>query len=244
MDKLSLSDIPPSPSPEPWPEPSLVRQRHLKYWLRTLKSALPSAYISTDLSRLSLAFFSVSALDLLDELHTSTTPEERQDWIDWIYLCQLPGGGFRGSQATIGSGEVWDVPNLPACYFALASLAILGDGFERVDWKGLARFLVKMQREDGGFGEWLLKGGIEGKGGDRIMGGEDMRYMYCAMAVRWIMRGGCVDGRCVKGIEDLPDVDVEGCVRFIKASTVGKHQRYRNSSTIGLGYDANSNNYW
>ena len=111
--------------------------------------------------------------------------------------------------------------NLPACYFALAGLSVLGDDLSQVNWSGLKEFLVQVQRKDGGFGEWVLKGGVNGEGGDRIMGGEDMRFMYCAMAVRWIMHGGKDGpGRHLDGVRD---VDVDGCVRFIKASTVGKH---------------------
>lgn len=218
------------------PEPSLNHPKHLKYWLRNLKTLLPTAYTSTDLSRLSLAFFSLSALDLLGKLEACTTLQERTDWADWIYLCQLPTGGFRGSPATTGAGETWDVANLPACYFALASLAVLKDDMKRVDWVGLAEFLTEVQREDGGFGEWVLKGGVAGgewkggkggKGGeseakwgaDLVMGGEDMRFMYCAMAVRWIMRGGARGRRNLQGVKD---VDVDRCESFIRDSAVGK----------------------
>ena len=122
----------------------------------------------------------------------------------------------------MGAGETWDVANLPACYFALAGLSVLGDDLSRVNWTGVGEFLVSVQRRDGGFGEWVLKGGVDGEGGDRIMGGEDMRFMYCAMAVRWIMHGGGKDGPG-RHLEGVRDVDVDGCVRFIKASTVGKH---------------------
>ena len=214
--------------PQRGPEPSLNRPKHLKYWLRNIKTLLPAAYTSTDLSRLSLAFFSLSALDLLEELEACTTLQERTDWADWVYLCQLPTGGFRGSPATAGTGETWDVANLPACYFALATLAVLRDDMKRVNWVGLAKFLTEVQREDGGFGEWILKGGVSGDGGevggvergaDLVMGGEDMRFMYCAMAVRWIMRGGAQGRRSLQGVKD---VDVDMCESYIRGSAVGK----------------------
>lgn len=118
----------------------------------------------------------------------------------------------------MGATETWDVANLPACYFALAGLSMLGDDLSRVNWTGLGEFLVSVQRADGGFGEWVLKGGVSGQEGDTIMGGEDMRFMYCAMAVRWIMHGGGKDGPG-RHLEGVKDVDVEGCVKFIKAST-------------------------
>ena len=70
--------------------------------------------------------------------------------------------------------------NLPACYFALAALSVLGDDFGRVDWIGLGRFVKRCQRQDGSFGEWVLQGGITGdEEGEVVMGGEDMRFMYC-----------------------------------------------------------------
>ena len=119
----------------------------------------------------------------------------------------------------MGAGEAWDVANLPACYFALAGLSVLGDDLSRVNWTRLGQFLVSVQRRDGGFGEWVLEGGLDGEGGRRIMGGEDMRFMYCAMAVRWIMQNHG-PGRHLEGVRDI---DVDGCVRFIKASMVGKH---------------------
>ncbi|KAF8472779.1 terpenoid cyclases/protein prenyltransferase alpha-alpha toroid [Kalaharituber pfeilii] len=210
------------PSPTAPDEPILNAAKHLKYWLRCLKSPLPTPYTTTDLSRLSLAFFSVSALDLLGALHTHTTESERAEWISWIYSCQLPGGGFRGSPATAGTGEVWDVANLPACYFALAALAVLGDGFGGMNWVGLAKVLKSLQREDGGFGEWVLKGGmgIRGEEGDAVMGGEDMRFMYCACAVRWFLKGGEKGRRVIEGVEDI---DVGKAVRFIMNSTTYDH---------------------
>jgi len=164
---------------------------------------------------MTLAFFTVSALDLLGVLFTRTTAAERQDFVRWIYRCQHPLGGFRGFPATdfgassSATNAVWDSANLPATYFALATLAVLGDDLRRVKrWRCL-EWLRTMQRPDGSFGEMLGNAG-------NIEGGMDTRFGYCAMGVRWILRGnvnGWVDG--------VADVDVDNLVTCIRGSEVG-----------------------
>ncbi|TGZ82852.1 terpenoid cyclases/Protein prenyltransferase [Ascodesmis nigricans] len=194
--------------------PSLNHPRHLKYWLRNLRTFLPSDYTPTDLNRLTLGFFIVSALDLLGSLHTSTTPEERNQWIDWIYSNQLPDGGFRGSPATqfvTAPNSRWDPANLPATFFAIVALVTLGDDLSRVNRKEILEWLPILQRDDGSFGEWVLEAheGDEGQ----ICGGRDMRYIYFAAALRWMLRGK--EG---SGMEDIADWDTGKAVDFIIAS--------------------------
>jgi len=193
------------------PPPTLQKSKHIKYWLRCLKTCLPTDYTSTDLNRLTLGFFCIAALDLLGCLYTETTEEDRAGWINWIYKNQLPIGGFRGSPATdLGKGadgSEWDPPIVPASFFALAALVSLGDNLERVKKRELLELLPKVQREDGSFGEWL--------GGDgQIIGGSDMRFVYCAVAIRWILRGR--EGKGV--VEGVKDIDVEGVVKFIRSA--------------------------
>ena len=188
--------------------------RHITYWLRCLKTYLPSHYSSNDNNRLSLAFFTVSALDLLQNLHERTVAQERADYIAWIYHCQHANGGFRGSPATyLGNrtdnrNEKWDPPNLPATYFALLSLLILGDSLQGVRRRETLEWLPTLQREQGGFGEEVIEG--------RIEGGSDMRFCYCAAGVRWILRG--------KGGKTMPggvrDIDVDALVQFINSCEV------------------------
>ena len=62
--------------------------RHVAYCRRCL-NLLPGAFTSNDLNRLSLGFFLLNALDILDHL-SCITPEEREEWINWIYSCQIP----------------------------------------------------------------------------------------------------------------------------------------------------------
>lgn len=197
------------------PSAVFYKERHIKYWLRCLKTHLPGAYYtSSDSNRIVLAFFIVSALDLLGALESNTTATERAEYVDWIYECQHPDGGFRGFTGTnLGSlrsneNAHWDPANLPATYFALAALAILGDDLGRLRRRQCLEWLPKLQRTDGSFGETLGEGAS-------IEGGRDMRFCNCAAGVRWILRR-----TNLRPQGEIRDIDVGNLVRYIKASEV------------------------
>src|SRR5436190_11398792 len=189
-------------------EPSAFRKdRHVKYFLRCLKTLLPHQYTSNDSSRMTLGFFTIAALDLLGILDANITPAERQGYIDWIYHCQVPSGGFRGFTGTdFGAArrtldnECWDPANVPATYFALATLLIFGDNLTRVKRRECLLWLPKIQREDGSFGEVL---GLQGK----IEGGSDLRFCCCAAGIRYILRG-----KDAEYLKDVGDIDVGALV--------------------------------
>ncbi|KOS48142.1 hypothetical protein ACN38_g881 [Penicillium nordicum] len=194
------------------PNPTFNTERHVKYYLRCLKTFLPSAYTSSDSNRMLLAYLTLSGLDVLGVLQSKTTPEERQGYIDWIYHCQVPSGGFRGFPGTdFGSekrnkdNEAWDPANVPATFFALVNLLILGDDLSRVKRRECLEWLPKVQRADGSFGELV---GPEGSVG----GPRDLRYCCCAAGIRYVLRG-----RNETGLEGVPDIDVLGFVSFIEA---------------------------
>ena len=187
------------------------KQKHIKYWLRCLKTHLPSAYTAMDSQRVTLAFFILSALDLLDALHTHTTPAERAEYVGWVLRCQHPDGGFRGFTGTIVGEEngpcEWDAANLAATYFALAALAVLGEGLEQVERRKCLEWVRKLQTKNGSFGEGL---GRDGK----IEGAEDMRFAQLAAGVRWILRRG--------EMESVEDINVESLVEWIEDSAVSQ----------------------
>ena len=196
-----------SPPPPP-PRPVLDKPRHTRYWLRCLKSCLPTEYTATDTTRMTLGCFSVAALDLLGELPFLTSPEDRASWISWIYANQLAGGGFRGSPATdIGAPSRWDPPNLSASFFAIATLISLGDDLAGVDRIGLLNILRQLQRADGSFGDTLLAP-------DEPAGATDMRFVYMACALRWMLRGQ--EGRGCAGA--VRDFDVDASVRYVTSA--------------------------
>jgi len=165
-----------------------------------------------------LAYFIISALDLLDALTTVSTEDERREYVNWIYHCQHPEGGFRmwpgtdfGEHAN-ETNACWDPANMPATYFALATLLIIGDDLKGVRRRQTLQWLQKMQRPDGSFGETLINGHIEG--------GNDPRFGYCATGVRFMLRG---NSKAPLTVDDqtLQDIDVDGLVRCVNAAEVG-----------------------
>jgi geranylgeranyl transferase type-1 subunit beta len=193
-------------------ECQLHNTKHITYWKRCLRTLLPHQYTSNDSNRMTLAFFIISALDLLGGEHITSV--ERNNYVEWIYHCQHPDGGFRGFPGTDfgdrsnNENKVWDPANLPATFFALATLLILGDDLERVQRYKCLRWLKTLQRSDGSFGETLGENA-------RIEGGRDMRFTYCATGVRWILRGN--DAVRIDGVGDI---DVEMAVEYVRASEV------------------------
>jgi len=179
---------------------------------------LPHHYTSNESNRMYLAYFIVSALDLLGALDNMLTNDERQGYIDWIYRCQHPDGGFRmwpgtdfGARANRENAR-WDPANIPATYFALATLLILKDDFKRINRRDTLAWLPRMQRPDGSFGETLVS--------DRIEGGQDPRFGYCAAGIRYMLRGTNEGDIMVEG-QTVRDVDVDAFVRCVRLAEVG-----------------------
>ena len=197
-------------------EPSFLRDRHIKYWLRCAKTFLPDLYTSTDSTRLSLAYFIVSALDLLNILDTKVTQEERQSWIQWVYHCQAPEGGFRGSTSTNFGDKKrdegnrhWDPAHLPTTFFALVTLIVLGDDLSGVKRRECLEWLPKLQRKNGSFGETVGENGT-------IEGGSDLRFCCCAAGIRHILRGRYMDQLAKEAV----DFDIENLVGYIASCQV------------------------
>lgn len=67
---------------------------------------------------MSLAYFCLSAMALLPSSAVSSIdpnltavevllkPEQRRDYVDWVYRLQLPGGGFQGSDSLAGTERI------------------------------------------------------------------------------------------------------------------------------------------
>lgn len=162
----------------------------------------------------------ISALDLLDALDTSMSSDEKRDYIHWIYRCQHPDGGFRmwpgtdfGDRANESNAK-WDPANVPATYFALASLLVLGDDLSRVRRLRTLQWIKRMQRPDGSFGEILVDG--------QIQGGRDPRSAHCACGVKYILRGHG-NGSLTTDEEEVEDIDIDALVRCIRGAEVSLH---------------------
>lgn len=175
-------------------------------------------YTSNDSNRMYLAYFILSACDILDVLTTSTSPAERKDWTDWIYHCQHPDGGFRMwpgtdfGERTNTENARWDPANINATYFALASLLILGDDLKCVNRKATLHWVCKMQRDDGSFGETLVNGKQEG--------GRDPRLGYCATGVRHILRGATKPGPITLQGETIDDIHFDRYIECLRRAEV------------------------
>lgn len=132
--------------------PPLDRVRHLKYWSRCLRSFLPHQYTSNDGNRIALAYFILSAIDLLAtssgqdsesdarDSPANLTAADRRNFREWILSCQHAGGGFCGSPSMTlppHAYEGWSFDscqptmgnpgqaNIAATVFALILLALL-----------------------------------------------------------------------------------------------------------------------
>lgn len=164
-----------------------------------------------------LGFFIISALDLLDAWRTVASEQERSDYVNWIYHCQHPDGGFRMWPGTDfgelrnASNAKWDPANIPATYFALAALLATGDDLSRVKRGKTLEWIRKMQREDGSFGETLVEGKVEG--------GMDPRFGYCATGIRHILRGDSEGPLIIDGVT-IDDIKIDALVRCITLAEV------------------------
>nr|OQO28369.1 hypothetical protein B0A51_04646 [Rachicladosporium sp. CCFEE 5018] len=193
--------------------PSFDKPRHIKYWTRCLKTLLPSVYTSNDSNRMYLAYFILSACDILGVLFTLTTAEEREGYLTWIYHCQHPNGGFRMwpgtdfGESSSAANAKWDPANGPATYFALASLMILRDDLQRVKRRETLEWIHRLQHADGSFGETIVDGKIEG--------GHDPRLAYCATGVRYILRHSEASSAVADG-STFSDIDIDALVGSIQ----------------------------
>lgn len=193
-------------------EPGFNYSKHINYWRRNLKTFLPVHYTSNDPNRMMLAFFILSAADILGDLKAALSEEDRKGYIEWVYHCQHPEGGFRpftGTDfGTLRNDEnaVWDPAHIPGTFFGLLVLVLLGDDLKRAKRREILLWLTKMQRPDGSFGEALGEDG-------RIEGDCDTRFGHMATGIRWILRGN-VEGT----VEDVPDIDVDKFVQHVRQS--------------------------
>ncbi|XP_073243213.1 geranylgeranyl transferase type-1 subunit beta-like [Porites lutea] len=166
-----------------------VCKKHVKFFKRCL-DILPSAYSSLDTSRVTVAFFALSGLDILNSLHI--VEENKKEIIEWIYSNQklpdhtpadtdLTRCGFRGSSTSarhkvLSEGvHDYDCSHIAMTYTALASLVILGDDLSRVNRPAVIEGLKALQLSDGSF-----RPTVEGSE-------NDMRFVYCACCISYFL---------------------------------------------------------
>ncbi|NXN40754.1 PGTB1 transferase, partial [Rhinoptilus africanus] len=165
-----------------------LRERHVRFFQRCLQ-ILPERYSSLETSRLTIAFFALSGLDMLDSLDVVN----KDDIIEWIYSLQvLPTEdssnlircGFRGSSYLgmpfnpskgPGISHPYDSGHIAMTYTGLSCLVILGDDLSRVNKNAILVGLRALQLEDGSFCA-VLEGSEN-----------DMRFVYCASCICYML---------------------------------------------------------
>lgn len=152
---------------------SLHTKVHTKYFLRCL-GLLPAHATPYDSSRTALAYFCISGLAVLGTLESSTTPEQRTEWGDWLLSNLVDSGeGFRGSVThKIDTGDYtrdYDCANLPSTYFSIMCLATLRDDrLKQLDRVKICEYIGRCQRDDGSFApNWMPSVGPFGENDPR-----------------------------------------------------------------------------
>lgn len=180
-------------------ETFLAKIQHAKYFKRFL-NILPNQAAVHDSIRLTIAFFALSGLDVLNSLEP-IDDKKRSEAIEWIYRLQVTGAGprsgFQGSTSVPNEASKYQIGHLAMTYLGLASLITLGDDLGRVDKSSIIEGVRACQNEDGSFAAILT--GSE----------SDMRFVYCACCISAILN-------------DWSGVDKRKAIEYIRQSIVSK----------------------
>uniref|UniRef100_A0A0K8SRS5 Geranylgeranyl transferase type-1 subunit beta n=1 Tax=Lygus hesperus TaxID=30085 RepID=A0A0K8SRS5_LYGHE len=186
---------------------SLAKQKHIDYFKRHLY-LIPACLFVLDSTRLSIAFFSISGLEILGALK-DINDDNKKSMCNWIYGLQIHPTedgdcsrcGFQGTDTfvTLENGvatncnKMFANGHLAMTYTGLASLLILGDDLSRVNKRAVIKGVAALQQEDGSFAATL-------------MGSEnDMRFVYCACCICYIL-------------QDWSGMDMEKTLSYIRNS--------------------------
>lgn len=172
-----------SPSPPPPPSPAFFeRDRHVMF-LQMMYQLLPYQYQTQEINRLTLAYFVISGLHLLQSLHSI----DKDAVADWVLSFQarprvkgeINNGqfyGFHGSRTSQFPPDdngilVHNGSHLASTYCALAILKIIGYDFANIDSESILTSMRNLQQPDGSF--MPIHTGAE----------TDLRFIYCAAAI-------------------------------------------------------------
>lgn len=177
-------------------------KRHAKY-LEHFLHILPARLSSYDSTRVMIAFFAVSGLDILDRLDL-VSDKSRQNIIDWIYNQQFirdpTRAGITGTAMLNGQNVTEDsglhdymYGHLAMTYTGIAVLLALGDDLSRLDRKAIIAGVAAAQQDDGSFSPTLQ--GSE----------HDMRFVYCAASI-------------CSFLNDWTGINVDKMIEYVKNS--------------------------
>jgi geranylgeranyl transferase type-1 subunit beta len=147
----------------------LIERRHekcYKYFRHTLL-ILPASILVLDNSKVLLAYFAISGMDIMNKL--DKLPHSKDDLINWIYMHQITESldqidstrvcGFRGSTTLLTRGNnntkkqnhFYDCSHVTMTFSALNALVTLGDDLSRVNKRSVLTSLKRLQLADGSF---------------------------------------------------------------------------------------------
>ncbi|KAK6234199.1 hypothetical protein QUC31_006605 [Theobroma cacao] len=180
-----------SPSPSALPSPSsplpyFDRDRHVAF-LEMMYNLIPHYYQSQEINRLTLAFFTISGLHLLQALDRV----DKDRVANWVLSFQahpqskaeLKNGqfyGFHGSRTSQFPPDEnglspYNAGHLASTYCALAILKTVGYNLLTIDKESILISMRNLQQPDGSF--MPLHVGAE----------TDLRFVYCAAAVCFML---------------------------------------------------------
>ncbi|KAF8361557.1 hypothetical protein PRIPAC_88480, partial [Pristionchus pacificus] len=223
---------------------SLLTPSHIQYSLRHF-FGIPGAYTALDQNRLTVLFFNLGSLDILNEIDRIS--EQRQQLVNWIYSLQITTAegapedacGFRGSfttaidpKSTVEGGKMKDAANLAQTYSALLCLSILGDDMSKVKRSAILNTIKKAQTELGCFNSQ----GVDSEC--------DMRYVYCAVSIAYMLGDdSCIDWKrlsefiqkCVSydgGIGQMPTDESHGGSTYCAIAALSLSNRLWDESVL------------
>ncbi|WOL08433.1 hypothetical protein Cni_G17186 [Canna indica] len=155
-------------------------ERHLLFLEMTVGS-LPSEYESQEINRLTLAYFAISGLSILNALDRV----DRDQLANWVLSFQvhprteadLDNGEFYGfcgsrtSQFPPSKISSRNCSHLASTYCALAILKMVGHDLSNLNPEAISRSMRNLQQPDGSF--MPIHFGAE----------TDLRFVYCAAAI-------------------------------------------------------------
>lgn len=190
---------------------SLLIEKHIKNFRLCLHS-LPARAQGEDANKLAIVYFVLHGLGLLDQIHVSPDTKLHIDYI-YSHLINTKDTNiqaFRSSQTFKLQDEHndYDLPNLSATLFALASLLILKDDYsQRLDRHKIMAFVARCQVKSGPLkGSFVPVLDVNGE----PWGESDLRLCYIAASIRKMV-----------GYDRLPeservsDIDVNTMTHFI-----------------------------
>ncbi|VVC33164.1 Terpenoid cyclases/protein prenyltransferase alpha-alpha toroid,PFTB repeat [Cinara cedri] len=181
--------------------PQFAFEQHKNYFLHSLDQ-LPSKSAIFDNSRITMLYFELIGLDILDALE-SLTDQHKKEIVNWVYKLQLVPNencpeqkcGFMGSTTVINlktypKCDKYCESNVGMTYMALCILITLGDDLSRVNKSAILWGVGSLQKSDGSF-----RSNYEN-------GENDLRFMYCSLAICNILN-------------DWSTINVNNAIQFI-----------------------------